>query len=252
MNNDKHEWDLGYEYFYEGPPSRKRFFTLGFGLSPWQTVDYVEHPSVGKFEGKVFDPRTWRPQTPTTAYMELRDDDAFWAARRIAAFTDEMIRAAVHTGQFSDPEAEKHLADVLIERREKVKSVYLTAVNPIVNPRLESGGLTIENAAVAGGVAQAPAAYRASWMTFDNNTAATKPLSETKSTTTTIPAPDGLPSSGFVAVDIAADSDAFPAWKQPVRAFFRRDGGSWKLVGLERLPDQKTDATIEGKQKGTR
>ena len=31
----------------------------------------------------VFDPRKWRPQTPTTAYMELRDDDAFWAARRV-------------------------------------------------------------------------------------------------------------------------------------------------------------------------
>ncbi len=38
------------------PPSRKRLFTLGFGLSPWQTVDYVEYPSIGKFEGKVFDP----------------------------------------------------------------------------------------------------------------------------------------------------------------------------------------------------
>ena len=34
-------------------PSRKRLFTLGFGLSPWQTVDYVEYPSVGKFEGEV-------------------------------------------------------------------------------------------------------------------------------------------------------------------------------------------------------
>ena len=89
MCNDFHEWDLSWEYFYEGHPSRKRFFTLGFGLSPWQTVDYVEYPSVGKFEGKVFDPRKWRPQTPTTAYMELRDDDAFWAARRVAAFTDE-------------------------------------------------------------------------------------------------------------------------------------------------------------------
>ena len=73
----------------KGRPSRKRFFTLGFGLSPWQTVDYVEYPSVGKFEGKVFDPRKWRPQTPTTAYMEMRDDDAFWAAQRIAAFTDD-------------------------------------------------------------------------------------------------------------------------------------------------------------------
>ena len=252
MANDKHEWDLGSEYFYEGPPSRKRLFTLGFGLSPWQTADYVEYPSVGKFEGKVFDPRAWRPQTPTTSYMELREDDAFWAARRVAAFTDEMIRAAVHAGQFSDPEAEKYLADVLIERREKIKSAYLTAVNPIVNPRLDSGGLTVENAAVAGGVAQAPASYRAAWMTFDNNTGATRPLSETKSSTATIPAPDGLPSSGFVAVDIAADSESFPSWKQPVRAFFRRDGGAWKLVGLERLPDQMPGANVEVKLREAR
>ena len=238
MCNDKHEWDLSYEYFYEGPPSRKRLFTLGFGLSPWQTVDYVEYPSIGKFEGKVFDPRTWRPQTPTTAYMELRDDDAFWAARRIAAFTDDMIRAAVHAGQFSNPEAEKYLADVLIQRREKIKRIYLTEVNPIVNPRLDAQGLTFENAAVAGGVAQGPVAYRASWMLFDNATGATKPLSETKSATTTIAAPAGLPSSGFIAVDIAADSDTFPTWKQPVRAFFRQDSGSWKLVGFERMPDK--------------
>jgi hypothetical protein len=249
MCNDKHEWDLSYEYFLEGPPSRKRLFTLGFGLSPWQTVDYVEYPSVGKFEGKVFDPRTWRPQTPTTAYMELRDDDAFWAARRIAAFTDEMIRAVVHVGQFSNPEAEKYLADVLIQRREKIKSIYLTAVNPIVNPRLDASGLTVENAAIAGGVAQGPVTYRASWMTFDNTTGAIKPLSETMSTTTTIAAPNGLPSSGFVAVDIAADSSAHPTWKQPVRAFFRQDGGSWKLVGLERMPDKPSAAPETPKAK---
>jgi hypothetical protein len=249
MCNDKHEWDLSYEYFLEGPPSRKRLFTLGFGLSPWQTVDYVEYPSVGKFEGKVFDPRTWRPQTPTKAYMELRDDDAFWAARRIAAFTDEMIRAVVHVGQFSNPEAEKYLADVLIQRREKIKSIYLTAVNPIVNPRLDAGGLTVENAAIAGGVAQGPVTYRASWMTFDNTTGAIKPLSETMSTTTTIAAPNGLPSSGFVAVDIAADSSAHPTWKQPVRAFFRQDGGSWKLVGLERMPDKPSAAAETPKAK---
>ena len=245
MNNDEHEWDLGYEYFYEGPPSRKRLFTLGFGLSPWQTVDYVEYPSVGKFEGQVFDPRKWRPQTPTAAYMELRDDDAFWAARRIASFTDEMIRAAVHTGQFSDPAAEKHLADVLIQRREKIKSVYLTQVNPIVNPALTAKGLTFENAAVAGGVAHGTVAYRAAWMAFDNATGTTKPIAETKGATTTIELPSGLPSSGMVAVDIAADSDTYPTWKQPVRAFFRQDGGSWKLVGFERLPENMPSANIE-------
>ena len=238
MCNDYHEWDLSYEYFYEGPPSKKRLFTLGFGLSPWQTAKYIEYPSVGKFEAKAWDPRTWRPQTPTLAYVELRDDDAFWAARRIAAFSDELIRAAVHVGEFTDPAAEKYLADVLIERRDKIKNIYLTQVNPIVNPQLDAKGLTFENAAVTGGVAKGSIAYRASWMVFNNATGATTPLSETKSATTTIAAPSGLPSSGFVAVDIAADADAYPTWKQPVRAYFRQDGGNWKLVGLDRLPEK--------------
>jgi len=245
MCNDLHEWDLSYEYFYEGGPSKKRLFTLGFGLSPWQTVDYVEYPSVGKFEGKVFDPRKWRPQTPTAAYMELRDDDAFWAARRVAAFTDDMLRALVHTGEFSDPKAEKYLADVLIQRREKIKSIYLTIVNPIVNPTLDAKGLTFENAAVAGGVAHGTVAYRAAWMSFDNATGTIKPIAETKSATTTLPLPSGMPSSGFVAVDIAADSDTYPTWKQPVRAYFRQDGGGWKLVGFERLPDKAPGTNVQ-------
>ena len=52
--------------------------------------------------------------------MELRDDDAFWAAERVAAFSDEMIRAIVHTGEFSDPAAEKLLVDIMIKRRDKI------------------------------------------------------------------------------------------------------------------------------------
>ena len=104
-----------------------------------------------------------------------------------------MIRAVVHTGEFSDQAAEKYLADVLIQRRETIKRIYLTQVNPIVDVRLDAQGLTFENAAVAGGVAQGPVAYRASWMLFDNMTGATKPLSETKSETTTIAAPNDLP-----------------------------------------------------------
>ena len=239
MCNDQHEWDLSWEYFLEGGPSRKRFFTLGLGLSPWQTVDYPrEYPSVGRFEGKVFDPRKWRPQTPTVAYMEMRDDDAFWAALRVAAFSDDIIRTLVHTGEFSNPEAEKYLADVLIQRRDKIKSTYLTLVNPILKPRLDGKGLTFQNAAVDAGVASGSVSYRASWMQFDNATGATKPIADTQSATTTVPAPSGLPSSGFIAVDIAADSDPYPTWKQPVRAFFRQEGGGWKLVGFERMPEQ--------------
>jgi hypothetical protein len=239
MCNELHEWDLSWEHFYQGDTSLKRLVSLGFALSPWQTVDYVEYPSIGKFEGDRFDPRKWRPQTPTTAYLELRDDDAFWAARRVAAFTDDLIRAAVHTGQFSDPAAEKYLGDVLIERREKIKRVYLTAVNPIADPRLDANGrLTFDNVAVSTGVATGAVSYRASWLRFDNTTGRTQSIADTRSSSTTIDAPSGLPgeAGSFIEVDLAVDAEAHPAWRTPVRTWFRRDGSSWKLVGLERLP----------------
>ena len=55
----------------------------------------------------------------------MRADDAFWAARRVMAFTDDQIRAIVKTGQFTDAAAEQHLADVLIKRRDAIGRAYL-------------------------------------------------------------------------------------------------------------------------------
>ena len=239
MCNDFHEWDLGWEHFYQNDTTVKRLVSFGFALSPWQTVNYVEYPSVGKFEGDRFDPRLWRPQTPTTAYLELRDDDAFWAARRVVAFTDDLIRAAVHTGQFSDPAAEQYLGDMLIKRRNTIARIYLNAVNPIVDPRLDAGRLTFGNAAVAAGVAPAAADYRATWLTFDNATGATQKIADTRSASTSLDAPPGLPTASgqFIEVDIAVEAEGRPTWREPVRTFFRRDGSSWTLVGLERLPE---------------
>ena len=240
MCNDRYEWDLSWEHFYQGNTTAKRLFSFGFALSPWQTVKYVEKPSIGKFEGDTFDPRKWRPQTATTAYMELRDDDAFWAAQRVAAFSDEMIRAIVHTGEFSDATAEKALGDIMIKRREKIMRTYLPVVNPIVDARLANDRLTFANAAVAADIAKAPEAYRASWFGFDNATGTTRLLSDTSSATTTIEAPAGLPTAvdSFIAVEITANSREYPAWQKPVRTYFRRESNGWKLVGLERLPQE--------------
>lgn len=246
MCNDLHEWDLSWEHFYQGDTTMKRLVSFGFALSPWQTVNYVEGPSIGKFEGDRFDPRKWRPQTPTAAYMEMRDDDAFWAALRVRAFSDEMIRAIIHTGEFSDPAAEKAIGDIMIKRRDKILASYLPAVNPVITPRLENNRLAFENAAVAAHVAKPPDRYRASWFQFDNATGSTRPLSETTSTSTTIEAPTGLPSGSdaFVAVDISADTKEHEAWRKPVRAFFRRAGSGWQLVGLERIPDAPSKETL--------
>ena len=243
MANRPHDWWFGWEYLFEPKVSRNRLLSFGFALSPWQTIPYVENRSIGHFEGDHFDPRTWKAQTPNAAYLELRADDAFWAARRVMAFSDDLIRAAVRTGQYRDPAAELHLAAVLIKRRDAIGRAYLTAINPIVEPRLDAAGtLVFENAATSAGFAAPPAGYRAAWSRFDNATGTTTPIGETRGATTTLPAPRGLPDAldTFIEVDIVAEGAAEPAWAEPVRTFFRRTRDGWKLVGLERLPETTT------------
>ncbi len=239
MANNPHEWDMGWEYYYDAAATRRRFFTYGFALSPWQTVPYEHAPAIGDFEGDRFDPTIWKPQTPVRPYIEMRADDAFWAARRVMAFTDDLVRAAVRTGEYTDPAAAQHLAAVLIKRRDAIGRAYLASVNPIVDPRLGAdGALSFGNAAVAAGLADAPAAYHASWSRFDNTTGATTAIGRTDGASGTMAAPAGLPADAgaFVEVDISADSTAHPAWAQAVRTYFRRTAGGWKLVGLERQP----------------
>ena len=132
---------------------------------------------------------------------------------------------------------------MLIQRREKIKSIYLTLVNPIVNPTPRREGPDLRERrrhgrrrARRGRVPRVVDGLRQR----DRRNQAV--VGNARATTTTIAAPSGLPSSGFVAVDIAADSETYPTWKQPVRAYFRQDGGAWKLVGFERMPDKAPTA----------
>jgi hypothetical protein len=234
------DWDDGFEYFYEGDPLLKRLYSFGFALSPWQTAHYIEYPSVGRFEADTFDPRTWKPHTPTLAYLEMQPDDAFWAARRVAAFDDDAIRALVHTGQFSDAKAEAHLAEILMQRRDKIARVYLPALNPIVDARLEingvSGELYFDNAAERAAAAPPPPGYHTTWYQFDNTTGQTRLIGERRGTGMALAAPGVLPSSpgDFVQIDVAADAPAPAAWQKPAHLFFRRGAAGWTLVGLDR------------------
>lgn len=235
--NGPHDWDEGFEHFYEGSSSVRRLTSLGFARSPWQRAKYAPYPSVGRFESEEFDPLGWRPHAATAAYMEMLPDDAFWAARRVAAFDDELIRAVVHTGELSDAAAEQHLATVLIQRRDKIARAYLTNVNPVVNPKLDADGtLTIQNAAVEAHAAAAPEGYRTVWAEFDNATAETRPLGEVRTAAGSAKAPRALPSTAgaIVQIEVIDITAATPDAHRPVRAYFRRTTDAWTLVGLDR------------------
>jgi hypothetical protein len=235
--NGPHDWNEGWEHVYDGPPSHRRFYTFGFGFSPWQTADYEFYPAVGRFEGDAFDPEAWKPRAPSVSYYEMRDDDAFWAARRVMAFSDALIRAVVKTGQFTDPKAEQYLGDVLIKRRDTIGRAYLPKINPLVDPALDAAGqLTFVNAAVQAGFAQPPVSYQATWFTFDNTTGEATRVASTESATERMQAPAGLRATpgAYVKVALSATSAEHPAWTKPVEAYFRRQADGWKLVGLER------------------
>jgi hypothetical protein len=235
------DYDEGHQYIIDGGPTLAGIVTFGFYIPSFHFIDYPDFPSVGHFSAENFDPPNWKPRVPNPAFRRARADDTFWGARRVMAFTDEMIRAAVRTGQYSDSAAEKHIADTLIARRDAIGRAWLTAANPIIDPVLDASGvLRFRNAAVAAGVAKPPAAYQLSWFAFDNATQTATPIGQPASSTgEQVTAPSGLPSGAgsYVRVDIAATNPPHPSWAVPVHAYFQRTPTGWKLVGFERLPD---------------
>lgn len=235
----REHWE-GFEYLYEGEGIvGKRLFGLGWPVPAWRTVKFFESPAIGRLpaDHATWDPDSWRPRTTNPAFRRARADDRFWAARKLAAVTNDMIAAAVRAGQLEDEASEQYLVRALAERRDAIVRAYLPAINPVVEPRLSDAGvLTFTNAAVAADVAHAPDGYRVQWSRFDNATGGSEPIAETVGTAAAVSSPPLPAESGsFVLAEIRA-ADAEPvSWTRPVKAFFRRmPGGSWKLVGLER------------------
>jgi len=235
------DYDEGHQYIFEPRSALKGILGLGLYIPAFHFIDYPDLPSVGHFSAERFDPPKWKPRVPNPAFRRARADDTFWGARRVMAFTDEMIRAVVKKGQYSDTAAEKHVADTLIARRDAIGRSWLTAVNPVIDPALDgTGTLSFSNAAVLAGVATPPASYEVAWHAFDNAGGTATPIGQpVASSRESAAAPAELPAAAgaFVRVDIKAAAAAHPSWAIPVRAYFQRTGGGWKLVGFERMPD---------------
>jgi hypothetical protein len=230
----------GWEYLVEGKKTLAGMPTFGFLIKDWRTIPVYEARSVGRFpiDNRQWDPEEWKPRYANSAFRSARMDDKFWAARRLQAFTDEMLNALIRVGRFNDPASEEMLSRFLIERRNAIVRRYLPAVNPVVNLRLSaSGTLTFENAAVEAGVASAPAAYVVNWSRFDNTRGEATAIADTSAATASVAAPADLPSAtgAYIRVGIAAKGGP-ASWAEPAHAYFRRDASGWTLVGFERVP----------------
>jgi hypothetical protein len=202
-------------------------------------IDYPDVPaSVGRFEGEAFNPEKWKPEYPNPAFDIMRPDDAFWAARIVARFSDAMVRGVVAKAQYTDPKATDYISATLIKRRDKVLDTWLNQVNPVVDVTLDNAGvLTFRNAAVDAKAATPADSYAVRWFRLDNAVDTRTDVGEQAIVTDLrAAAPPELLSDGgdYVGVTVTATHSKQPGWARPATFYFRRAGNAWQTVGVER------------------
>ena len=212
--------------------------TLGIYIRPWLLIDYPDvAPSVGRFESSAFDPETWKPEYPNPAFRNLRDDDAYWAAKIVSKFTDATIRKIVEKARYSDPRATEYITRTLIERRNKVLGAWLTKVLPVDQFAIGAdGSLTFENTAVKAGFVHPGLQYLLTWYRFDNATGDHAQIGDEQALTSPrATLPQELAGAEYVGLALRAVARDYPGWRRPTRVYFRKGAAGWQTVGIERL-----------------
>jgi hypothetical protein len=117
--------EVGQAHIFDARQAGLTLVTLGIWQPKWATPEPIRFRSVGRYSAEGFDPRRWKSNFPLVAFENMTEADAQWAAEIIGSFTDEQIRAAVDTGELSNPGAAEYLAEQLIARRDTIVATYL-------------------------------------------------------------------------------------------------------------------------------
>lgn len=222
----KYAWS-GHEYTVDGKGSLRSMLTLGFAVPRWARAKYPSFTGVGRFDSWSFDPVSWKPNYPNPAFLLMDRDDAFWAAKQVAAFTDAEIRALVETGDYTDPRAAEWIAESLMKRRDKIAQVWFSKVLPLDNFRVLDGNLTFEDLSARSDSGARPE-YAVEWTSWDRNG---RPTVLAGAIGTDVPnfTPDTLHLSATLR-----RAAGEPAADDPVTVYLRAGKAGPEVVGVER------------------
>jgi hypothetical protein len=216
----------GNEHLFAIKPAALEFFTLGMYVPKWARIRYPHLPSVGRFEWTHFDPERYKTEYPNMAFTNRLPDDTFWAARQVMAFTDEEIRAIVRTGEYSDPAAEKWIADALIARRDKIGRTYFARVLPLDRFRVSRNRLEFDDLAAQYNFAPRQT-YTVRWSRFNNSLATKTPIAGASGPELP-PQMRQTRAGDYFAAEIGRSDSAKTV------TVYLRSGRSVEIVGIER------------------
>ena len=230
VTGPKMVWE-GRDPVYGQSTALRNIVGLGIYTPGWMRAKYPDLPAVGGFDAETFEPEKWINLYEIAPFANRLPDDAFWAARQVAAFTDEDIRAIVQVAQYSDPNAAKWIADCLIERRNRIGRSYFATVLALDEITVRGGELTFVDLAVQGKYA-APRRYRMNWLTYDNRAGKPAAVLASASQDSRIPtAAVNAPVGSYVLAHITAEG-VDPGLV--VNVYLRRESGGLRVVGIDR------------------
>jgi hypothetical protein len=215
------------------PTSREqahRALTVGFVPTAWETARYPHHlPAAGNFTATGFDPLTWTPNYPNSAFLEMTPQDAYWGAKRVVSFSNEDIRAIVEEGQFSNSEVNGYISKVLIARRDLIGKAWFSRVAPLEDFTVAEGRLDYTDLGQKYGVLPA-SVYNYSWFSFDDESGSKKVVAADGSTNAVPPRLASLGEGSFIGCTLTDSKEP----RKSVTAILRKLDNRWKLVGIER------------------
>ncbi len=235
----------GNEYIVEWGPAFKTLATLGLWVRPWILVDYWEEAkAVGRFEADFFDPVEVASRIPQPGVRQ--------PGRR------RRLLGRAPGGEVLRSGGARRRRQGALQRAGCRRTHRLDADQaPGQGPAdVADGGQSNRGTDACGGRhadvsqrcrqcrcgCQPMASYVLRWSSWDNvtGTASGKVQEQTVAATesrVSQKAPSGvLTATDYVQVAIETNAAGFPAWRTPVTLTFRRSGGRWQHVGLDRRP----------------
>jgi hypothetical protein len=221
----KEAWS-GHEFTLNGKSTLVQMATLGLYVPRWARADYPKITGVGLLDSWSFEPLSWKPNYPNPAFLRMDREDAFWAAKQVAAFSDAEIRALVETGEYSDPRAADWVTECLLKRRDKIAEAWFSKVAPLDRFRISDGKLVFDDLGAARGTGTTRE-YTVRWASLDKN-GSTMGLPDTGAR---VPA-FGAEVKYLAAVIACTGADA--ARGNPITVYLRQCGRDVEVVGVDR------------------
>ncbi len=148
--------------------------------SPFTSVGYL---------APTLEPGDFEASVPYSAFVRLTPPDEYWAAKRLMDLPEDALRAGIEAA-FMQPEAGRHLADVLTKRKRLLIAHAMTVVTPVDVATNVGRSVWLKDRAIVAGEAKASeTVYDISFLDYDGTERATSVRIRAGGELTAIPLP---------------------------------------------------------------